>query len=72
MKKFPIKYLEENLVFGQDPENVWAYYEWQPYNYSCISEDKAAVIFRGILADAFQMRRKPDAFFDADVGGKPA
>ena len=48
MKKFPIKYLEENLVFGQDPENVWAYYEWQPYNYSCISEDKAAVIFRGI------------------------
>lgn len=48
MKKFPIKYLEENLVFGREAGNVWAYYEWQPYNYSCISEDKATAVFRGI------------------------
>ena len=29
-----MKYLESNLVFGHEGE-VWAYYEWEPYNYSC-------------------------------------
>ena len=47
MERFPIKYLEENLVFHHNG-TVWAYYEWLPYNYSCISEDKAAQEFRKI------------------------
>lgn len=47
-KVFPIRYLEENLVFHDGTGDVWAYYEWIPYNYSCISEDKAENIFRGI------------------------
>ena len=41
LQKFPIKYLEENLVFNSRSGEVYAYYEWIPYNYSCISEDKA-------------------------------
>ena len=48
VRKFPIKYLEENLVFHAQTEDVWAYYEWMPYNYSCISEDKALVVYRKI------------------------
>lgn len=42
-----MKYLESNLVFGHEGE-VWAYYEWEPYNYSFISEDKAVALFRRI------------------------
>lgn len=45
--KFPIKYLEENLVFLNSGA-VYAYYEWVPYNYSFISEDKALMIARDI------------------------
>lgn len=45
MQQFPIKYLEENLVFNNRTGDVYAYYEWIPYNYSCISEDKAKRIF---------------------------
>ena len=48
VRKFPIKYLEENLVFHAQTGDVWAYYEWMPYNYSCISEDKAMVVYRKI------------------------
>lgn len=58
-KVFPIRYLEENLVFHDGTGDVWAYYEWIPYNYSCISEDKAENIFRGIrgcLQDAEQRK----------------
>lgn len=48
MQQFPIKYLEENLVFNGRTGDVYAYYEWMPYNYSCISEDKAEGIFEEI------------------------
>lgn len=43
-KEFPIKYLENNLVFNNKTGDVYAYYEWMPYNYSCISEDKALAV----------------------------
>lgn len=46
--KFPVRYFEENLVFNTDTGAVYAYYEWQPYNYSFISEDKAMLYFRDI------------------------
>ena len=48
IRKFPIKYLEDNLVFHARTGDVWAYYEWRPYNYSCISEDKAMVLYHRI------------------------
>ncbi|MGY3779314.1 ATP-binding protein [Isobaculum melis] len=44
---FPIKYIEENLVFNKENE-CWAYYELEPYNYSFLSEDKKLGIFREI------------------------
>ena len=46
-KEFLVKYLEENLIFNRNGE-VWAYYEWLPYNYNFISEDKAIGVFEGI------------------------
>lgn len=44
MTLFPIRYLEQNLVFNRCTGDVWAYYELFPYNYSCIGEDKALSI----------------------------
>jgi len=32
--KFPIKYLESNLVFHSVTGAVFAYYEWMPHNYA--------------------------------------
>lgn len=46
--EFPIKYLEENLVFNADTGAVYAYYEFDSYNYSLISEDKAMIFFRNM------------------------
>src|SRR5690625_3577458 len=37
--RYPIKYLENNLVFNDDSE-CFAYYELLPYNYSFLSEDE--------------------------------
>lgn len=37
--KFPIKYIENNLVFNHDGE-CFAYYELIPYNYSFLSPDQ--------------------------------
>lgn len=42
--KFPVKYLEENLVFSSEGD-VYAYYECGPYNYSFLGEDKAEEIY---------------------------
>lgn len=50
--KFPIKYIEDNLVFNHDNE-CFAYYELIPYNYSFLSyEQKQAVQenFRQLIA----------------------
>ncbi|MGL9970958.1 ATP-binding protein [Enterococcus sp. DIV1420a] len=38
--KFPIKYLEDNLVFNRDG-TVYAYYELMPYSYGFVGQDKA-------------------------------
>lgn len=38
--KFPLKYLEDNLVFNQDG-TVYAYYEFSPYSYGFVGQDKA-------------------------------
>ncbi len=35
---FPIKYIENNLVFNHDGE-CFAYYELTPYNYSFLSPE---------------------------------
>ena len=36
---YPIKYIEDNLVFNHDGE-CFAYYELIPYNYSFLSPDE--------------------------------
>ena len=42
---FPIKYIDNNLVWNKDNE-VFAYYELIPYNYSFLSaEQKFIVLF---------------------------
>ncbi|MYV16058.1 ATP-binding protein [Furfurilactobacillus milii] len=50
--KFPIKYIENNLVFNQDNE-CFAYYELVPYNYSFLSPDQKQQVhenFRQLVA----------------------
>ncbi|MEI3605385.1 ATP-binding protein [Pseudogracilibacillus sp. SE30717A] len=49
---YPIKYLENNLVFNHDGE-CFAYYELLPYNYSFLSEDEKIQVhdhFRQLIA----------------------
>lgn len=41
---YPIKYIENNLVFNKDGE-CFAYYELTPYNYSFLSLDEKARVF---------------------------
>ncbi len=41
--KYPIKYIENNLVFNHDGE-CSAYYELIPYNYSFLSLDEKIVV----------------------------
>lgn len=40
---FPIKYIENNLVFNHDGE-CFAYYELTPYNYSFLSPEEKYMI----------------------------
>ena len=40
---FPIKYIENNLVFNHDCE-CFAYYELTPYNYSFLSPEEKYVV----------------------------
>ena len=50
--RYPIKYLENNLVFNYDGE-CFAYYELLPYNYSFLSEDEKIQVhdhFRQLIA----------------------
>lgn len=50
--RYPIKYLENNLVFNHDGECL-AYYELFPYNYSFLSEDEKIQVhehFRQLIA----------------------
>src|SRR5690625_5231661 len=50
--RYPIKYLENNLVFNDDSE-CFAYYELLPYNYTFLSEDEKIQVhdhFRQLIA----------------------
>lgn len=50
--KFPIKYIENNLVFNNDGE-CFAYYELLPYNYSFLSTEEKLQVhenFRQLIA----------------------
>lgn len=50
--KYPIKYIENNLVFNEEGE-CWAYYELIPYNYSFLSPDEKLKVhdnFRQLVA----------------------
>lgn len=50
--RYPIKYMEDNLVFNHDGE-CFAYYELLPYNYSFLSEDEKIQVhehFRQLVA----------------------
>ena len=50
--RYPIKYLENNLVFNHDGE-CFAYYELLPYNYSFLSEEEKIQVhdhFRQLIA----------------------
>ena len=50
--KYPIKYIENNLVFNEDGE-YWAYYELIPFNYSFLSPDEKLKVhdnFRQLVA----------------------
>lgn len=51
---FPIKYIENNLVWNKDGE-VFAYYELVPYNYSFLSPEQKFIVhdnFRQLIAQS--------------------
>ena len=51
---FPIKYIENNLVWNKDNE-VFAYYELIPYNYSFLSAEQKFIVhdsFRQLIAQS--------------------
>lgn len=51
-KMYPIKYIENNLVFNKDNE-CFAYYELIPYNYSFLSPEQKFIVhdsFRQLIA----------------------
>jgi hypothetical protein len=50
---FPIKYIDNNLVWNKDNE-VFAYYELIPYNYSFLSAEQKFIVhdsFRQLSSD---------------------
>lgn len=52
--KYPIEYLEDNLVFNQEGE-CFAYYELIPFNYSFLSQDEKLQVydsFRQLIAQS--------------------
>ena len=51
---FPIKYIDNNLVWNKDNE-VFAYYELIPYNYSFLSAEEKYIVhdsFRQLIAQS--------------------
>ena len=51
---FPIKYIDNNLVWNKDNE-VFAYYELMPYNYSFLSPEQKYLVhdsFRQLIAQS--------------------
>ena len=63
---FPIKYIDNNLVWNKDNE-VFAYYELIPYNYSFLSAEQKFIVhdsFRQLIAQSRE--GKIHAFTDSD------
>jgi hypothetical protein len=54
--KFPLKYLEENLVFNHDG-TVYAYYEFTPYSYGFVGQDKAFQIKNNLARMIKQVKK---------------
>ena len=55
---FPIKYIDNNLVWNKDNE-VFAYYELIPYNYSFLSPEQKYLVhdsFRQLIAQSREER----------------
>ena len=52
---YPIKYIENNLVFNHDGE-CFAYYELLPYNYSFLSPEQKDVYKRQELIAIYYMQ----------------
>ena len=53
---FPIKFIDNNLVWNKDGE-VFAYYELVPYNYSFLSPEQKFIVhdnFRQLIAEAYR------------------
>ena len=53
---FPIKYIDNNLVWNKDNE-VFAYYELIPYNYSFLSPEQKYLVhdsFRQLIAQSHE------------------
>lgn len=51
---FPIKYIENNLVFNKEGE-CFAYYELVPYNYSFLSAEQKFIVhdnFRQLISQS--------------------
>ena len=65
---FPIKYIDNNLVWNKDNE-VFAYYELIPYNYSFLSAEQKFIVhdsFRQLIAQS----REGKMPFGADLPQK--
>lgn len=58
---FPIKYIDNNLVWNKDNE-VFAYYELIPYNYSFLSAEQKFIVhdsFRQLIAQSRESKFMP-------------
>ena len=58
---FPIKYIDNNLVWNKDNE-VFAYYELIPYNYSFLSTEQKFIVhdsFRQLIAQSREGKFMP-------------
>ena len=58
---FPIKYIDNNLVWNKDNE-VFAYYELIPYNYSFLSPEQKYLVhdsFRQLIAQSREGKIHP-------------
>lgn len=55
MKNYPIKYIENNLIWNTDNE-CWGYYELLPYNYSFLTPDQKMQMHEGFRQLVAQQR----------------
>ena len=66
---YPIKYIENNLVFNHDGE-CFAYYELLPYNYSFLSPEQKYQVhdsFRQLIAQNASILQSAISASDCDT-----